>query len=573
MRFEDAVKTVKDRLNLADMARRYLNLRQVGSRFVAPCPFHQETKPSFSINPDKGLFYCFGCQASGDLIDFYGQINGLDFKESVLALAQEAGITVEFGPPGDSRGVDQKKERGIKQVMAAMHTDAAAHFAGRLAHSSECLAYAQKRGLSQAIIEKFGLGWAERDWHSLENFLARRGYDLNLACEAGLLSKSERGNIFDRFRGRFMFPIRNLSNQVIAFGGRIIANEDEAKYINSQDTPIYSKKDHLYGLAHARRAITANGSALLTEGYMDVLTLHQFGFENSVGVLGTALTENQIKRLSGFTANIGLLFDGDGPGRKAALRACEMFLARGLTCSVILLPDGEDIDSLLRGPGPEIFKKLIATAPDGMSYCVDTLRDFAPREAISWAKNFLGQIQIPELASPYATTLAQKLGISEQEFRGSLTSAQAARNKKFFSASERRELCERDTQILLYAVRYPERLDDLRAIGADLAITSQRGADFWNLIDQYGPDEVVHHMDEKQKNFWLSQRKPDAPPRVNGDFELACLKRSLDRFFASRQAAGLAAAMGAGVSGENFDMDMQYLHAIRDAMRNGNEQS
>jgi len=572
MRFGDAIQAIKERLSLVDIARRYVDLRPIGNRFIAPCPFHQETKPSFSINADKGMYYCFGCQANGDLIDFYAQINGLDFHESIMQLAQEAGITIDSGSGGIHDKNKRKRERTLKQAMTAMHEDAAAHFAGCLSKSAECLEYARKRGLDPAIMERFGLGWAEREWHSLEHFLTQRGHDLNVACDAGLLSKSASGNFYDRFRGRFMFPIRSLSNQVIAFGGRIIADENEAKYINSSDTPIYSKKEHLYGLTQARKGITASGCALLTEGYMDVLTLHQFGFDNSVGVLGTALTENQIKRLSGFTSRIGLLFDGDRAGRKAALRGCEMLLTRGLSCNVIMLPDGEDIDSFLRGAGPEAFAALRDKAPDGLTFCINTLREFAPREAISWAQNFLAQMQVKELVSPYSSMLAQKLGIAEQEFRYSLVKA-ATGHGPIKSSIDNKKLCDRDTQIMLFAVRYPDRLDDLRSLGADLALTSQRSRAFWDLIEKYGPEEVVYHLDEKQKQFWLSQRSPDAPPRINGDFELACLKQGLDRFYAQTQAASLGAALGANVSDRDFALDLQYLNAIRDAMRNNNEQS
>lgn len=574
MLFGDAVKAIKERINLVDLARRYVNLRQLGNRFVAPCPFHQETKPSFSISPDKGLFYCFGCQASGDLIDFYAQINGLNFKETVNQLAEELGITIEQSSNERPTHTPTRRNRTVRQAMLAMHEDATGHFCGCFGKNEEAREYANKRGLSSDIIERFGIGWAERDWHSLEHFFARLGHDPVIACDCGLLAKSGSGNYYDRFRGRLMFPIRNLSNQVIAFGGRIIADEEEAKYINSSDTPIYSKKEHLYGLAQARKGITASGEALLTEGYMDVLTLHQFGFANSVGVLGTALTENQIRRLSGFTAKICLLFDGDRAGRKAALRACEMLLARGLACRVIMLPEGEDIDSLLRGAGPDAFASLRDSAPDGLAFCIKTLREQAPSVAITWARSFLSSMQVPELISPYASQLARQLGIAEQEFRDGI----GAQMHQDFQARghgslSRQKLCERDTQIMLYAVRYPERLDDLRAIGADLALSNERSIAFWKLLEKHGPDEVVYHMDEKQRDFWLAQRRPDAPPRNNGDFELACLKQSLDKFYAQSQAASLEAALDANACEHDFDADLQYLHAIREAMRNNNEQS
>lgn len=571
MQFGEAIKAIKERLDIAEIVRRYVELRpQGGAKFVAPCPFHQETRPSFSVDAGKGFFYCFGCQASGDLISFYARINGLELKEAVAQLADEAGILIDAGAAWGN-GKAARAERTQKQAMLAMQNAAADFFAANLVRPQgrECINYLRSRGVPKDISERFGLGWADRDWHTLDQHLKRLGYNPGLAHASGLLGQANSGACYDRFRGRLMFPIRNLSNQVIAFGGRIIADEDEAKYINTSDTPIYSKKDHLYGLSLARRGISAKGHALLTEGYMDVLTLHQFGFDNSVGVLGTALTEEQIKRLSGFTSHIGLLFDGDRAGRKAALRAAEMLLCRGLSCEVILLPEGEDIDSLLKGQGPDAFEKLRSHAPDGLAYCINTLRALAPREAINWARNFISRMQVPELVASYASRLAQKLGISESEFRSNLL-PQAGRRTP---TENKALLCDRDTQIMVFAVRYPERLEDLRNIGADLALTQQRSREFWDLIERYGPEEVIYHLDERQRKFWQERRNPPSPPLDKAELELSCLKRELDRFYAASHAASLQTALSDGASESDFASDLQYLHAIRDVMRSRNEQS
>lgn len=566
MRFGDAIKAIKERLSLAEVARRYIDLKPNGARLIAPCPFHQETKPSFYISDDRGTFYCFGCQASGDLIEFYSRINGLDFRETVMQLAEEAGIDIDADGP---RTHGNQRSRSDKQIMLDMHNAAANHFMANLEADAPCREYISMRGIAPEIVERFGLGWAARDWHSLERFLGRMGFDLDLACEAGLVGRSANGGAYDRFRGRLMFPIRNLSGQVIAFGGRIIRDEDEAKYINSPDTPIYGKKEHLYGLAQARRAISAKGFALLTEGYMDVLTLHQFGFANSVGVLGTALTEEQIQRLSGFTSHIGLLFDGDKPGRKAALRAAALFLARGMSCSVIIQPEGEDIDSLLRKAGPDILEKLRAAAPDGLDYCINCLMEMSPRDAIEWARSFLGSMRVPELTSRYASRIASKLGLSEAILREKLSDKPARSSQPQRNAAEYRDLCARDTQIMILAIRYPERLETLREIGADLALTTDRARNFWSLLEEYGPEEACYHLDEKQKRFWHSQRGPEAAPRDSFDRELECLRQNLESFYARSQAASLRAAFAE--PSDNRDADMEFLQAIRDTMRKENE--
>ena len=245
-------------------------------------------------------------------------------------------------------------------------------------------------------------------WQDLGDTLRRAGFNLSTAAECGLQSKSQGGRTFDRFRNRLMFPIRNLSGQAIAFGGRILpalARDDDAKYINSSDSPIYKKGEHLFGLFQARPSIAVKKSVILTEGYMDVITLHQYGYTQAVGVLGTALTPDQIKRLSGFSSSLELMFDGDNAGRKAAFRSCEMLLSRGLSCKVVLFPDDNDIDSMLHSFGADAVEDLRAHAQDGLEFCISVLRGMAPRDAVEWARHFLSQVDMPELFTALRQTL------------------------------------------------------------------------------------------------------------------------------------------------------------------------
>lgn len=573
---KDAIRAIKERLNIVDVVRRYVELKRNGPRWVAPCPFHQETKPSFSVNEDQGMFYCFGCHASGDIFDFYGRINGLDFKESLEQLAAEAGISIERGPGNARRQGEERQRRTARQQMLRMYELAAGHFGAAL-HSPEaaqCREYIEKRGLSEEIVQRFGLGWARREWQSLADALRRADFDVRLAVDAGLLGLSGNGRPYDRFRGRLIFPIKSLSNQIIAFGGRIIADEDEAKYINSADTPIYKKGEHLYGLAQARRGITTKGRVLLTEGYMDVLTLHQFGYDNAVGVLGTALTPEQIKRLSGFASQLTLLFDGDRAGRKAALRSCEMLLTRGLSCSVVLMPEGEDIDSLLRGAGVEAFESLQAKAPDGLRFCVDVLKALAPRETVDWARNFLRQVEMPELVSPYASRLAGHLQLEESELRRGLAAQRInhkGRPEGKTPPGLRTRQNMRDVQIMIYAVRYPERLGDLRAMGADLVLQSASARQFWDIIEEWGADEAPYHLNERQKNFWFAQRGAESAPRDNGDRELEFLRRHLDTYYESAQKTSLSAALRVNTGTGDFEADLDYLRALQETLEKGHE--
>ncbi len=579
MQSKDAIRAIKERLNIVDLVRRYVELKRNGPRWVAPCPFHQETKPSFSVSEEQGMFYCFGCHASGDIFDFHSRINGLEFKESLEQLAAEAGVAIDRGRGKAGNQGAERERRSSRQQMLRMYELAAGHFSAALQspEAAQCREYIERRGLSEDIVQRFGLGWARREWQSLADALRRAGFDARLAVEAGLLGQSGNGRAYDRFRGRLIFPIKNLSNQIIAFGGRIIAEEDEAKYINSSDTPLYKKGEHLYGLAQARRGITTKGRALLTEGYMDVLTLHQFGYDNAVGVLGTALTPEQIKRLSGFASQMVLLFDGDRAGRQAALRSCEMLLTRGLACNVVLMPEGEDIDSLLRGAGPEVFEDLQARAPDGLRFCVDVLKALAPRETVEWARNFLRQVELPELVSPYVSRLPGHLQLSENELRQGLAAWHSQKQQDSRSRAPQRTAKPslarqnmRDRQIMMYAVRYPERLDDLRALGADLAIQSPIARRLWDKIEELG-EESSYHLDQREKNFWNHCRGAEAAPRDSGDNELEFLRRDLDAYYASAQKSSVSAALRENTGTGDFAADLDYLRALQETLEKGHE--
>ncbi|MBO4311905.1 MAG: DNA primase [Desulfovibrionaceae bacterium] len=564
-----AVQEIKARLNIVDVVRRYVELKRNGSRWVAPCPFHQETKPSFSVNEEEGFFYCFGCQASGDLFDFYGRINGLDFRETLEALAEEAGVALDkWQDRGGPHAPRQSPSE--KQQMLRLHEIAAAHFAGNLASEAgrECRDYMQKRGISPEIAQAFGLGWSRRDWRALTDTLSRAGFAPETGVRAALLSRSERsGRVFDRFRGRFMFPIRSLSGHVVAFGGRIIADEDEAKYINSSDSPLYKKGEHLYGLSRARRAIAAGAPAMLTEGYMDVVTLHQFGYGGAVGVLGTALTPEQVKRLSGFTSRVELLFDGDRAGRKAALRSAEMFLARGLRCKVVLFPEKDDIDSLLRTQGKDCFERLRAQAPEGLDFCVQALQEMAPREAVEWSRAFLAKIEQPELISGCATALANGLGLSEAELREQAAAArQSAPARPSQGAPADRHARNCDRELMTFAVRYPQALPRLRELGARLFLTAPWSRELWDKMEQHPPDEAFRLLNEKEKAFWVRCRTGDAPPLNNEDGEFAAIKTMLSRFQLAGQQASVTAALRQGAGKDDFEADMEYLRALQETL-------
>lgn len=572
---QDAIRQIKTRIKLVDMVRRYVELRQNGGRWVAPCPFHQETKPSFSVNDEQGLFYCFGCQAAGDLFDFYGRINGLDFRETLEQLAEEAGVRLErFETQGGRKSRDAEAESGQRRKLLLMHELAGAYYTGILQgpEGSECREYMARRGISDEAATAFGLGYSPRAWQGLADALQQAGFSAEEGVRAALLAKSDKGRVYDRFRGRLMFPIKSLSGGIVAFGGRIIGDEDEAKYINSSDSPLYKKGAHLYGLQQSRKAITTGKPAMLTEGYMDVVTLHQFGYAGAVGVLGTALTPEQVKRLAGFAGSVELLFDGDRAGRKAALRAVEMFLVRGMSCKVVLFPDGEDIDSLLRTHGQAMFESLRSRAPQGIDFCVRVLGDMSPGEAVEWARRFLAHVEQPELLGRYASALAVGLGLSEEELRQGMVTARAQAaasqtsqrtgNTPVTPPAAKRPV---DREIMTFAVRYPHELQRLKHAGARFYLKEPWSRTLWDKMEQTPPDDVFHTLDEREKVFWIRCRTSDAPPLNNVEGEFAAIRGMIEKMRLVAQSASVSAALkGAGTA--DFETDLEYLRALQETL-------
>ncbi len=494
------IAEIKARLRIEDVIGRHVELRPAGSRLVAPCPFHQETKPSFSVNPEGGFYYCFGCQASGDIIEFYRAINGLEFGEAVEALAREAGLDVkrrpEYRAPGE---LSRSQCLDMHALAAVFYRDVLSRVPGQAARE-----YIARRGLAPEIVERFCLGWAPAGWNELRDHLRGRGFSEAAAEKAGLVSKSSKGSYYDRFRERLIFPIMNLSSQTVAFGGRSLVDGDGPKYLNSSETPIYTKGEHLYGLFQARRAMSHSKSVLLTEGYVDVLSLHQFGFENSCGVLGTALTREQVHRLSGLVGQVDLVFDGDNAGRKAALRSAEMILTQGLKCRVLCLPEGEDVDSVLQKNGRESLLELSAQAMDGLDYCLRQLSaHHAPKDVLSWATGFMSRLGKLDWQSFYLPKLAAGLGLSEKELRRTLGEKSPGAAAPVSAKLEQCKPSQLDKNLLAFAVRFPEYHRQLHELGLGEALATDRGRIFWGKIFGVSPHEVLNRLDQGEKQFYV----------------------------------------------------------------------
>jgi DNA primase len=498
----NAVAAVKARANIAEVVGRYVTLRPVGGRLVGSCPFHQETKGSFNVHPDRGFFHCFGCQASGDVIDFYCRINGLEFKDGLERLAAEFGVDIGR-VRSDPKSAARRRER---DDCLAMHELADRYFRHVLttAEGAKARAYLERRRVSPGMLERFALGMSPAGWQGLAEVLRQRGFSEDAGVLAGLLSAGK-GRTWDRFRDRLMFPIRDGGGRVIAFGGRTMG-DDDPKYLNSAETPIYTKGKHLYGLFEARPVFAKTRRALLTEGYLDVITLHQFGYGEACGVLGTAMTVEQAKRLTGFAGRVDLVFDGDAAGRKAALRSAQMLLSLGAGCRVVPLPDGEDVDSLLHAAGRDGFEACLARAEDGLGYCLRVVRGtFSPREMAGWAMEFLSGLGDEALRAVFIPRVAGGLGLAEVELRQGLAAARkrpAGPRAAPPAPSGRLELSARDAQLLSFAIRAPEYVAALAGEGLAEGLSSREAREFFAKLAGEVPDELAARLTPAESAFW-----------------------------------------------------------------------
>ncbi len=344
---------------IEDVVGQYVNLKRSGSNMFGLCPFHGEKTASFSVAPDKGIYYCFGCHKGGGAINFVMEVEGLSYPDAVRKLAEKVGMQV----PEDEQY--QSRYRQQERLWALMKE------AGRFYHQqlyspagAECLAYTQKRGLSKAILTTFGVGFAPNTWNSLVDAMRKKGYTDQELIDADLVGQKN-GRIYDRFRNRLMFPIIDVRGNVIGFGGRVL-DDSKPKYLNTSETLIFNKRKNLFGLNFAKK--TKLGYMILVEGNVDVITLHQFGFDNAVASLGTSLTEEHATLLSRYTEQVVLTYDSDEAGQRAAQRAIPMLEKVGIGVKVLQMKDAKDPDEFLHKFGADKFRLLVEDSSNRVEY-------------------------------------------------------------------------------------------------------------------------------------------------------------------------------------------------------------
>ena len=558
------------RVDIVDVVGRHVELKRGGANLMGLCPFHGEKSPSFSVSPSKQFYYCFGCGASGDAVRFLTEHLGLSFVEAVRDLAQGAGLTVpeEQVSPQERERRDTLRQRRLS--LGEVLTKAADFYRAQLKATPKAVDYLKRRGLTGTVAARFGLGFAPPGWRTLAGVFA--AYDDPLLEEAGLVrqkdnaddaesqtpAEADRGR-YDWFRDRVMFPIRAVSGEVIGFGGRVLTDE-KPKYINSPETPLFSKGRELYGLFEARQALRDKGYALVVEGYMDVVALAQSGFPNAVATLGTACTADHVQKLFRFTDSVVFSFDGDAAGRRAAGRALEASLPHATdlrSVKFLFLPPEHDPDSYVRELGAPAFEQQVAQAVPLSRQLIEQAAEGADMNTVEGRSRMLAQAKPMWLALPDGALKRQMLGELARRAQldlGELTSlwgtAIAAPQP---SASPRARASATPPRV---AIRAPGRRAP--AALADLAVRLLlRHSDWWARLS--GDDHTLLHElggTHGEVVAWLEQQITE-----HGDQPWAVLVEALHEQPWQEQAKQWVASVAADEE-QVFDDLLRVTHRL-----------
>ena len=416
------IEQIRNASDIVEIIGSFVPLKRAGTNFLGLCPFHKEKTPSFNVNPSKQIFHCFGCHKGGDVFTFIREFENLNFLESVQRLAERAQIPIDFEmTPG------QREEGSLQQKLRTLHEQVAKHWEMILANDANAQIardYLARRGVSEEAVKRFRMGYAHDRWDNILNWAKSKKHDPNLLEKGGLVIAGDKGH-YDRFRGRLIFPICDEQGRVVGFSGRVLSAEQKGgKYINSPETPIFSKSRIIYGLDKAKRPILDAKSTVVCEGQLDTIACHLAGIENSVAPQGTALTADHARILKRYAEEVILCFDSDTAGQQAALRSLDDLLASGLAIRVAVIPKPHDPDSFIRENGVEAFRHLIDEAPGFFDFLISYLCQIhdadsdrgrvnivqAMREAVQKTDN-------PVLIDTYAQKLSHRLNVAADAVR------------------------------------------------------------------------------------------------------------------------------------------------------------
>lgn len=437
---ETFLQELSDRNDIVDVVSSYVRMtKKSGANLFGLCPFHSEKTPSFSVAPDKQIYHCFGCGKGGSVINFIMEIENLSFPEAVEFLARRVGMQV----PEEQRNDPQARRR---EQLLAMNKDAARFFYDQFRAPSGAPAqdYALRRELSPATVKKFGLGYAPDSWDSLVNAMKAKGYSEGLLLQAGLVRKGKKGGVYDTFRSRLMFPVFDVRGNVIGFSGRILG-DGEPKYMNSPETPVFNKSRNLFGMNLAKK--TKLGYIILCEGNVDVVSMHQAGFDNAVASLGTSLTPEQARLISRYVNEVVIAYDSDGAGQKATQRAITILEKLDLKVRVLTMEGAKDPDEFIKTKGADAFRNLLAKSEDHVDYSLRSLQsrfdlttgegklDFL-KEAEAFIAGFSGKAE-REL---YAMRVSDTVGVSADAVKQDVERLRKQREGRDKRQAEKQEM-------------------------------------------------------------------------------------------------------------------------------------
>jgi DNA primase len=521
---EDTVQLIKDAADIAEVIGEHVSLKRAGTNLKGLCPFHAEKTPSFTVNPDRKTYHCFGCGEGGDVISFMMNLHRLSFTEALKELARKYHITLPEKPLNP-----QEVEKAHKREALQSANEKATELFHQLLLSDpgaqKAREYLAKRGIPEEITEEFRLGFAPDSWNFLVNGLPKQKITAEAAKEAGLIVAKENGGFYDRFRNRVMFPIVGLTGRVVAFGGRIL-DDGQPKYMNSPESPVFDKSRTLFGLYHNREHIRQAKNCLVVEGNFDLLSLAVHGVRNVVAPLGTALTQAQIRSLKGYTDEVILLFDGDQAGIKAAMRSVPLFLSEQVTAKISVLPETHDPDTFIREFGREglhkhlegamplpefVFDKLVAqhgSSVGGKAKIVAELQELIKAIGDQHLQRTL-----------FVSHFAKKLDLAPQQLlEGVITQPTRLQSTRPATSPEKGEamLPMKQRQLLEFLLAYPEHLPAFLQAGLEEIIMNQFGLAILRLLKEHpdlsgGSEQLLELATGPERSF-ISRLLISTPP-------------------------------------------------------------
>ena len=429
---EHILNEIQDRCDIVEVISSYIPLTPAGRNFKAHCPFHHEKTPSFIVSPDKQIYHCFGCHSGGNVFGFVKEYEKIDFIDTVKMLAKKAGVKLP-----EYKG-EKEEDNSFISTLYGINDLAAKYYVTLLENSSTSSSvrhYIDKRGLEDSIIKKFSIGFADSSWSSFVNYLSKRDVKLDIAVKSGLIQRGKDNSFYDLLRNRLVFPICDARGKVLGFGARVL-DDSLPKYINTPETAIYRKGQHLYALNFAKQFIREKGFAIISEGYLDVITGHQYGANNIVSSLGTALTVGQIRVLKRYTRNVVMIYDADQAGEMATLRGLDLILEEGLNVKIATLDKGHDPDSFIRKFGPRCFGAAIRKAKSLFVYKLDILKERfdsddpeGKAEIVKEMLSTINRVGNAVVRSEYIKKLSEELSIEESAIRDELKTTKKSTKK------------------------------------------------------------------------------------------------------------------------------------------------